>query len=499
MRTVDSRQNYSLQFKLLAVFVGTSVLLAAINVFLYFNLQNTIAKIDTVYVSNEELNDLSGCLENVQEKMFEYLATKTSESLEDYYRYEQNYDVLLKNLNRDTVENVVLMQEKNIYNMSQSYLEITEEAVSAKRAGNIEKYNKEFEEGTELYEKIQNLIWDLNNSQLQVNSENYRVFRETLNNLVAICASVLVVILIANIFFIIIMTRSITKPIKHLAEAADKVAAGQFDITVPYAETKDELGVTARAFNKMVESIRNYIEQTKEHYEQENRLRENELRMQSELQDAQLKYLQAQINPHFLFNTLNAGAQLAMMEDAEKTCLFVENMAEFFRYNVQKIEADTTLREEIELVDNYLYILNVRFSGEIHYEKQLDRKLLSARIPSMILQPIVENAVNHGIRGVEWEGHIWLTVYQEPDNICISVRDNGYGMDAQTIQKVLHGEQVYSEEEKDSAGIGMDNVISRMRRFFGKEDVIQIVSEGPGKGTEVILFVPVSAENIMEK
>lgn len=182
------------------------------------------------------------------------------------------------------------------------------------------------------------------------------------------------------------------------------------------------------------------------------------------------------------------------MEDAEKTCLFVENMAEFFRYNVRKISTDTTLREEIELVDNYLYILNVRFSGEIHYEKQLDKKLLSVRLPSMILQPIVENAVNHGIRGVEWEGHIQLAVYQEYDRICISVRDNGHGMDRQTIEKILHGEQVHSEEEKDSTGIGMDNVISRMRRFFDREDVIAISSEGTGRGTEVILYIPILEE-----
>lgn len=494
MRKKNTKQSYSLRLKLMAVFIGTSLLISAINVFLYINLQRTIEQIDTVYVSNEELNELSECLEHIQEKVYEYLMTKDSRPLEDYYRYEQAYSEMLHNLNRDTISNTVLLQEKNIYNMSLSYLQVTDDTVSAKRAGNIPKYNQTYEKGTEIYVKIHRAIWNLNNRQLQSNSEKYKEFRETLNHLVLICASVLSLVLAANVLFIVIMTRSITKPIGELAEAANKVAGGDFDIIVPYSETKDELGVTARAFNKMVESIRNYIAQTKENYERESRLRENEMKMKSELQDAQLKYLQAQINPHFLFNTLNAGAQLAMMEDAEKTCLFVENMAEFFRYNVQKISTDTTLREEIELVDNYLYILNVRFSGEIHYEKQLDKKLLSVRLPSMILQPIVENAVNHGIRGVEWEGHIQLAVYQEYDRICISVRDNGHGMDRQTIEKILHGEQVHSEEEKDSTGIGMDNVISRMRRFFDREDVIAISSEGTGRGTEVILYIPILEE-----
>ena len=97
-----------------------------------------------------------------------------------------------------------------------------------------------------------------------------------------------------------------------------------------------------------------------------------ELIMEGHLKDAQLKYLQAQINPHFLFNTLNAGAQLAMMEGADKTCLFVENMAEFFRYNLKKISQDATIEEEINLVDSYVYILNVRFVGEIRFQKRIE-------------------------------------------------------------------------------------------------------------------------------
>lgn len=483
--------NYSLRLKLFVMFICTSLVISVINIFLYINLKGTIDKIDTVYVSNEELNELSECLDNVQEKVYEYLLTKSSESLEDYYRFEQNYGTLMKKLNRNPVEDSVLLQEKNIYYMSKSYLSITEKTVAAKRAGNIPKYNQTYEKGAEIYEKIHDMIWDLNNRQLQNNSEKYKVFRETLNQLVLICASVLGVVLALVAVFVLVMTQNITKPIRELAGAADRVAAGDFDIVIPYVQTQDELGVTARAFNKMVESIRNYIAQTKENLERESRLREKELEMKNELQDAQLKYLQAQINPHFLFNTLNAGVQLAMMEDAEKTCLFMENLSDFFRYNVQKISTDTTIAEEIQLVDNYLYILNVRFSGEIHYEKQLDKELLSAHLPSMILQPIVENAVNHGIRGVDWEGHIWLSVYQSNEKICISIRDNGQGMEAHTIQKILRGEQVHSEEEKDSAGIGMDNVISRMRRFFDREDVIKIVSEGRGKGTEVILYIPV--------
>ena len=212
--------------------------------------------------------------------------------------------------------------------------------------------------------------------------------------------------------------------------------------------------------------------------------------MEAHLKDAQLKYLQAQINPHFLFNTLNAGAQLAMLEGADRTYRYVQNMAEFFRYNVKKGEETVTVGEEIELVDNYIYILNVRFSGDIHYEKKIDKSLLQVEMPSMILQPVVENCVNHGIREMAGKGRIWLNVYGIDDTVCISVRDNGIGMGAEAIDKVLAG--TYREEElaEGSNGIGMDNVIARLKLFTEYEDVMSIVSEGENQGTEVIIYLP---------
>ncbi|MBQ5675913.1 MAG: histidine kinase, partial [Lachnospiraceae bacterium] len=128
--------------------------------------------------------------------------------------------------------------------------------------------------------------------------------------------------------------------------------------------------------------------------------------MENHLKDAQLKYLQAQINPHFLFNTLNAGAQLAMMEDANRTYEYIQKVAELFRYNIKKSNEIVTLREEIDLIDNYIYILNVRFSGEIQYIKQIEEavkdKLDEITLPGMILQPIIENSVNYGIRNIDW-------------------------------------------------------------------------------------------------
>ena len=304
-----------------------------------------------------------------------------------------------------------------------------------------------------------------------------------------------------------------------LAKSASEVAAGHFDIDLKETGSQDEVGVVTHAFIKMVHSIREYIEKTRQSMEKEQKMKERELLMETHLKDAQLKYLQAQINPHFLFNSLNAGAQLAMMEDAEKTSIFIEKMADFFRYNVRKTEETSTLGEEIEAVDNYVYILNVRFAGDIHFEKKITPGFEDVRLPSMILQPLVENAVNHGIRNVEWEGHICLEVGCEyaaeplfqghdtaevlqeiPDDdgnaraqkkvLVIRVTDNGQGMTGERIQEVLERRVRRPDGQGDSTGIGMDNVMNRLELFFGQKNLLQIYSDGPDQGTEVKITIP---------
>lgn len=112
-------------------------------------------------------------------------------------------------------------------------------------------------------------------------------------------------------------------------------------------------------------------------------------------------------------------------------------MADFFRYNIKKINNDATIGEEVALVDKYVYILNVRFTGEIHYSKDVDEDVAHVRVPSMILQPIVENAVNYGIRDIDWEGHIELKVYKENGYVLLSIKDNGIGMEREQIERIL--------------------------------------------------------------
>lgn len=457
---------------------------------MYININGNIARIDQVYSSNVNLNELLSTISKIQDNMYEYLNTKSSDALGNYYREGQQYRKLIEELNVDITDNEMILTQKNIKSMSETYLEMTEETVQAKRGRNIEKYKVNYEEASTMFEYINTYIYSLNNELFKNNSNNYELLLVSLKYLEIISSVVLVVISILNVLILIILTRRITGPLMKLARAANEVASGNLQVDLIPVDTEDEVGIVSKAFNKMIVNLHEYIMKTKESLELESKMKERELMMASHLKDAQLKYLQAQINPHFLFNTLNAGAQLAMMEGAEKTCLFVENMADFFRYNVKSINQDSNIREEIKLVDSYIYILNVRFSGEIHFIKEVEEELLEVSVPSMILQPIIENAVNYGIRNIDREGYIKLSIFGKDQEIYISIKDNGAGMDEDIIENILSGKRKESNITKDSSGIGLGNVIKRLQLYYERQDVIEIKSEGENLGTEVMIKIP---------
>jgi sensor histidine kinase YesM len=308
----------------------------------------------------------------------------------------------------------------------------------------------------------------------------------------------------------------------------------------------DEVGIVTNAFSKMLDSIRLYIMRQRTALETEARMKQQELSMAAHLREAQLRYLQAQINPHFLFNSLNAGAQLAMLEGAEKTEDFLGRMADFFRYNVKKTGGTATLEEEIASVDNYIYILNVRFAGDIHYSCRIGDgiPLKEIEMPSMILQPIVENAIQHGIHDDHENGKVLLGAERiGPEEnetgrecICITVSDNGCGMTSAQLEALMKlsadrrswenrgnvppgipeggrdtgkgaasGEQAAGAEEEaadagdrsgqgsgaGSAGIALANVMSRLELYYNEKNLFSIWSDGAGCGTEVTVLLPI--------
>lgn len=138
-----------------------------------------------------------------------------------------------------------------------------------------------------------------------------------------------------------------------------------------------------------------------------------------------------------------------------------------------------------------MYIMNVRYSGEIHLEKDIDPDLLDMLFPGMVLQPVVENALRHGLGGVEWEKRIWFCVKQENSEAVITIRDNGVGILSHVLDEINQGSLKPSGQEDSGNGVGLMNVRERLRLYYNQTDVMTVESEGEGKGTSVVIRVPV--------
>lgn len=479
-------KNIPLVSKVLVQVGLVALILFCTNMLMYWQMTKAMQSLDVVYMSNVNLTELAEYLEAVQTDMYSYLTVKTSDSLESYYRSEGLYRGMLEGLNEQVMENPVKLLEKNIRKMSETYLDKTAETVTAKRGRNVEKYKNSYAESLELYQYLNSYIYNLNGQQFKNNSSSYRALQSLIQYLEIVSTVILVVMMGVCSLMLYFMTKGVVAPLTNLAVTAKLVGQGNFNVKMPATDAQDEIGVVTRTFNTMVSSLEEYITLTKKNMEKEQRMLERELLMEKYLNEAQLKYLQSQINPHFLFNCLNAGAQLAMLEDAEKTSVFVERMADFFRYNVKKNNEAAALWEEVDAVENYIYILNVRFSGEIHFTKEVDEAVLDCKVPSMMLQPIVENAVTHGIHNIEWEGCIFLHIEKEDKNIRISVRDNGAGITGERIEQIRKGEI----QEGTSTGIGLNNVISRLELYYKQENLLEIFSPGENQGTEVVITIP---------
>lgn len=221
---------------------------------------------------------------------------------------------------------------------------------------------------------------------------------------------------------------------------------------------------------------------------QEQLLKESEERVKLEQQakTAQLKTIQAQVNPHFLFNTLNTIARMALIEDAPKTEDLIYNLSDLLRYNLRNFEEFPKLEAEIANIKRYLFIQTLRYSDRISYEIDIDESIMECRIPTMILQPIVENCLVHGLETKIEGGKVTIkgSSISEKD-ILIEICDNGNGIES----SILNLLNKLTDVPDNCLGIGIKNTDNRIKHYFGKEYGLKIESE-PNIITKVQIYMP---------
>lgn len=286
---------------------------------------------------------------------------------------------------------------------------------------------------------------------------------------------VLLCIISTAILYLFISER-LTRPIRNLKEKMKQAEKGNFIDVEARCDNKDEIGDLYGSFNKMIKNIIQLIEDNKKE--------------QQALQKAELKALQAQINPHFLYNTLDAIVWMTETNNNDKVVEITKAFSSFFRIALSKGNEWITVAEEIEHNRSYLIIQGMRYSDILTYQIHVDDSILNYRILKLILQPLVENALYHGIKNKRTPGLIRVSAKRIDGNkLCLDVIDNGNGMTKERLREVIAYVNDDSLSSKKSEGYGLRNVNQRIKLYYGRHYGLTIKSEYK-KGTHVSVIIP---------
>jgi len=268
------------------------------------------------------------------------------------------------------------------------------------------------------------------------------------------------------------LSHRLSKPIKVLQSDMKQVEKGNFNIQTEIGQM-NEIGQLGRSFNLMVSRTKFLMEETI--LNQENKRK------------SELLLLQSQINPHFLYNTLDSIVWMAEQKQHEEVVLMTSALAKLFRASITKEKELVPIRVEIEHITNYLLIQKMRYNDELNYVIDMEESILDYKTLKILLQPFVENAIYHGIRNMYGmdDGLITIRGRQAGDQIIFEVEDNGQGMSAEQLGKLLYS----NIEDNANQGIGIRNVNERIKLYFGHEYGIQIRSEIE-EGTCITIVIP---------
>lgn len=280
------------------------------------------------------------------------------------------------------------------------------------------------------------------------------------------------------IFLLFEYERRISRRMQELADDILKIESGRLDVVLPETKHHDEIDIFAHNLNEMQRRLADQLESEKRGLEKQRQL---ELLQK----DAEFYALQAQIKPHFLFNTLEVIRMRAVTEHAADTAVMVRLLADVIRENVNR-QSMTTVAEAVNYCEKYVELFSYRFGGELIVDFQVDPPARRCYVPTYVLQPILENALTHGLRADMENPALSITVRMQRAILELCVTDNGCGMDAEKLSRLR--EKIESEAAVNSS-IGISNVNNRLRLLFGKEYGVRIES-APGSGTRVTVRIP---------
>ncbi|MDM8534111.1 histidine kinase [Clostridiaceae bacterium HSG29] len=433
-----------------------------------------------------EIKDMVKTNSNIDTALSNFALSKDTSYMDVIFNNYQDLKILIKEYKNEVYDRKSCLYLENIeYILDNEYYNILESTIWSIRGVNEDMIQNNYYEFKKLNQYV-NIYFDL------LFEKELDYSREIMLDMDKISSQInyrIIVLLFISLLFIFIIGisygRRLLANLKKLTDVAEEVSGGNFNVEKIELNSDDETALLAEAFNKLIENTKLLIIKIKENANFEVMLHKEEsekAKVEVLLNQAKLKGLQAQINPHFLFNTLNVIAKTAILEDADDTCMLIESVSDMLRYNLKNIDTVITINEEIINLQNYILIQKARFGERVKFEIDIENEVLNFKIPFLTLQPIVENAFMHGVEDLEEGGIIKVYSANIKHKKYLVVEDNGNGMDEDKINSLLTDNTITSH----STGIGISNVKRRLEFFYNSTDTIFIESQ-IGVGTKVLV------------
>lgn len=280
-----------------------------------------------------------------------------------------------------------------------------------------------------------------------------------------------IILVIVALLFSRFMARSITLPIQKLRDSMKKVQEGDFSVSDVVVDSKNEIGSLTKSFDVMTHRIHELMEQN--------------VHEQEEKRKSELKALQSQINPHFLYNTLDSIIWMAEGKKNEEVVLMTASLARLLRQSISNEDEVVPIANEVEYARGYLTIQKMRYKDKLEFQIDVDSSILYIPLIKLVLQPIIENAIYHGLKYKESKGLLIVKGFMKDGNAVLQVIDDGVGMDEETLAHIYDKHKV----NYHSNGVGVYNVQKRLKLYYGDDYGITYESE-KGKGTTATITIP---------
>ena len=304
-----------------------------------------------------------------------------------------------------------------------------------------------------------------------------KVLRQNQRNLTINLLAIALLMICVSMIITGFISSGLTRPLELLMNTIQKIGNGNVQLRAKIVK-KDEIGELAQKFNEMLDQM--------------EELKQKEYQAKQLLNRAEYKALQAQVNPHFLYNTLDTMASIAEIRNCPEVSHMSQSLALIFRYSLNMKNPFSTVEHEIAHLKNYTYVMDMRMHDNIQYTFDVDETTLKSKLPRLSLQPIVENAINHGLRNKRGKKKIGIQIKRKQMDLVICIEDNGIGMDTSAINESLSKNELDFVEKGNS--IGLHNINARLKMLYGNTYGMYLEST-LGEGTKVFMILPDSGED----